>query len=273
MCNPVTQLSLVMVLSSLANFCLANTPQVGGYESEAQRLEQVRRLIKEELKPRPADSNDRYRQANSPAPKCSVMLQDLIAGKFKAIEPVQIRVREDILNTGKAESPSRTVDPLRGFPKHSTEKLNFCASSEAAEKFKGIEGRFFFGFSLMDGAPPYRVYKLSNAINPYSNSDFVYWSSPDLPQDKGWQYTWIDLGACKPVFKPSTSYSTNQEKERPGGNAQALTLYSGKFTYVEAHKKSDFLIEYFEPGSIRSGVGGRRQICRWNTFPEPSTNK
>lgn len=272
--NLITRFGLISLLVISAMHCAANPLQADGFESEAQRLEQVRRLIKSELNPRPADLNDKYRQPGSTAPTCSAMLQDLMAGKFKAIEPVQIRTREDTSDTGKGESPITQPDALRGFPKRTTEKLRFCAGPEQEKKIQGVEDRFFLGFDFFAGSPPYRVYRLSKTVNPYLDSDFVYWASPNPnPGYSGWRYTWVNLDICKTVFGTSTSYSTAQEKERPGGNAQAIAIYGGKFTYVEAHKQSNLLIESFEPNSFHANTGGVSQICRWNTYPETTITK
>lgn len=244
-----------------------------GYEREAQRLDAVRALIASELAPRPAKTNDQYRQEGTTAPSCNAMLQDLLAGKYQAIEPVQIRdkhdptVREQFLD-------STEVQELHGFPRVTTEKLRFCASAEAEEKFQGIKDRFFLGFDVSVGAPPFRVYRLPDSANPYRDMDFVYWSVPKTGSGYRQDYHWVNLNHCKTVFGPQTSYTAGEEKKSPQENAQAIALYRGKFSYLEVHKGYAFSIQHLEPASVRSDSTDRLgTYCRWAIYPETTTNK
>lgn len=244
-----------------------------GYETEAQRLDAVRALIASERSPRPAKTNDQYRQDGTTAPSCNAMLQDLLAGKYQAIEPMQIRDKHD--PTVREQSlDSIEVQELHGFPRVTTAKLRFCASAEAEEKFHGIEDRFFLGFDVFAGAPPFRVYRLPDAANPYRDMDFVYWSVPKTGSGYRQDYHWVNLNHCKTVFGLQTSYSAGEEKESPRTNAQAIALYRGKFSYLEAHKGYVFSIQHLEPASVRSDSTDRLGThCRWATYPETTTNK
>ena len=264
----VGHLALACAISGLAawpDIALAQSKQ--GFETEAKRLNTVRKLIASESMPRPAAINDQYRQRGTTAPACNVLLQDLLVGKYKAIEPVQIRATGDPTYFDQRQSPEvNRVEGLRGFSRATTDKLRYCASEEAAEKLKDV-GRFFFGFDHFAGEPPYRVYRLSPVVNPYPDSDFAYWSAPNI--QGGWTYSWVNLDVCKPVWGTQTYYSTTQDKEWPGGNAQALALYRGKFTYLEAHKGFGFSIQHLEPGSIRADTVQRLGThCSWATYLE-----
>lgn len=262
----------LLAIVALPHLALAQL--VNGFETEAQRLEAVRRLIATEPMPRPAETNDNYRQSGTTAPTCNALLQDLLAGKYKAIEPVQIRTREDWRNKDLGDPPSWQTQALNGFPKSTTKKLRYCASEEAAEKFKGIEAQFFFGFDSIGGPPPYRVYRLPVEVNPYPDAHFLYWTNYNAIDGHGSPYVWVNLDSCKPVFgAQAKSFDVTQ-----GGNslsrAQAIAQYRGKFTYLEAEKGLGFSIQHLEPGSIRADTVQRLGThCSWATYPETPITK
>ena len=267
--NCLTHFGLFSLLVTWTFTCIANPLTADGLESEAQRLAQVRRLVKAELNPRPADSNDKYRQPGTTAPTCSVMLQDLIAGKFKAIEPVQIRRQYDPTVFEQTQN-SKKVQELRGFPKANTEKLRFCAGPEQEKKIQGVEDRFFLGFDFLSGLPPYRIYRLPRSVNPYQDSHFLYWSVYDKEIGKGSPYVWVNLDTCKPVLGPlGNSFGTPSGNGTTGIGAESIALYGGKFTYLVAKAGSGFSLQHFEPAGVRVlGDPASSTRCAWMTYPE-----
>jgi len=138
------------------------------FDSEAKKLEFIRKMLAKEKYLRPSSENERLF-----APHCKVMMKDLLANRnFKAIEP---DVRADSVD-----------DPRMA-------KWRQCED-------KGLSGVFVFRSLDLLGAPPYRYYRIELDGNKENGpEDMIYHNKCKGPISGSTGYTWVDLNNCEIV--------------------------------------------------------------------------
>ena len=237
-------------------------------ETEAQRLEAVRTLIREEKSRRLVGDPDG--KPKSTAAFCTAMLGDLLSKKgFKAIEPVAVLNFEYPVwdrDLPKTERDERERIATRKLGPFLTKSLQRCADVQ-----EGSETRFS-GFQQIFGAPPYRAYVLPKSLNPFPESKFVYWSEYLEKLGSGRKgYSWVNLDSCEHTsgtFGPTDSLRL---KNNPRGETAALTSYRGKLVAWSVSHKQSFFADHFEP-KYKTPMKSRI-ICHWATYPEESVKK
>ena len=237
-------------------------------ETEAQRLEAVRTLIREEKSRRLVGDPDG--KPKSTAAFCTAMLGDLLSKRgFKAIEPVAVlnfeypvwdRDLPKIERDGREQIAARTLGP------YLTKSLQRCADVQ-----EGSETRFS-GFSEIVGVPPYRTYVLPKSLNPFPKSKFMYWSEYSEKLGSGRKgYSWVNLDSCEHTSGTAVYTDSLRLRNDPKGQMSALTVYHGKLVAWDMARNFVFGAEQIEP-KYESPMKSLT-LCRWATYPEEINKK
>lgn len=238
-------------------------------ETEAQRLDAVRALIREEKSRRLVGDPDG--KPKNTAAFCTAMLGDLLGKRgFKAIEPVAVLDFEypvwdrDLPKTerdGREQIAARTLGP------YLTKSLQRCADVQ-----EGSVARFS-GFHQIVGAPPYRAYVLPKSLNPFPKSKFVYWSEYVEKLGSGRKgYSWVNLDICEHTDGTSNQgMASLRVKNDPNGQKTALTIYQGKLAVWDVWRGQSFTVEQIEPKY--ESWNKSRINCTWATYPEKLISK
>ena len=271
---------LMMAMFVLPTYAIAQTPNRNIFETEAQRLEAVRTLIRQESSRRLSTIG----KSKNTAAFCDVMLHDLLDNKgFKPIEPVAvldfqypiqnpdrgIQDRDEILLPPHQKQQSQyAVKQLGTFLTNSIQR---CTDDEA----NGDERRgsvLFNGFDYAAGLPPFRAYVLPKKLNPFPQAKLIYWSNYEESTGKGRKgYSWVNLNVCEHVNRTFGSIDSLQIKNDPQGQVEALTSYRGKLVAWSVSRNSTFFADYFAPKYITPQKS--RVICSWATYPLEQAKK
>jgi hypothetical protein len=248
----------------------ARSTEQPAYETEAQRLERVRTIISQEKSRRL--KGYQYRQENSTAPSCEVMLDDLLNNRgFEPVEPVAVLNHnyplrspflEEKLSPEEEQQAQAAEDKMRPFL---TKSLQQCAKAEA----DGDERRaraLFNAFNYAAGVPPFRVYLLPEKINPFPDSNLMYWSEYAKKTGKGGEgYSWVNLKDCEHTWGVR-DLSSLGVKSDPKGQVAALTNYRDKLVVWVVSRGFRFEAQHYEPNyqdKVKAGT-----TCAWTTYPE-----
>lgn len=252
------------------------------FETEAQRLEAVRTLIRQEKLRRLVGGTDG--KSNSTAGFCEGMLKDLLNHKgFKAIEPVAVLGFEYPIqnpNHGMYERDESLLPPREKQQSQSAAKqlgpflkksIQRCTDEEAAgDEIKGSV--LFNGFNYMAGAPPFRAYMLPKNLNPFPEAKLVYWSEYVVGTGKGRKgYSWLNMDICEHVNGTFGLSDSLRLRDDSTGQIAALTRYRGKLVAWEVSRNYAIIADHFE--SKYETAMKSRTICHWATFPEESVSK
>jgi len=226
---------------------LAHCKEIDKSESEVERLEKLRNLIRRE-------SNGRLKLARSPginAPACKTMLKDLLSGVgFSPIEPVEI-VSENESN----DKPWR-----------------YCWNAEANGDEQRAR-RLFLSFSIGTGGAPFRIYKLPNEINPYPSADLFFFQEKqpapvDGLRDRG--FNWVDLKKCEYVGGLGNLAEGRDFFENPQGHQVALTQYAKGLAVWSVAENYGYIVDFLLPRKNNNHSGSQLvgQSCLWITHAE-----
>lgn len=255
-------------------FCLAAPHAISqpfdkqSIETEAQRLEAVRTLISQEKSRRLVGDADG--KPKSTAAFCERMLDDLLNHKgFKAIEPVAVLdfeypVWDFELPKTQRQKNERIAAKKLGPTLNNN--LQHCAVDERGDALK------FFGFDSSAGAPPFRVYVLPERVNPFPESQLVYWSEYVEKTGSGRKgYSWVNLDICEHTNGISSYTDSMNLKNDFQGQKSSLTVYQGKLVAWDVIRNQSFFAHQIEP-KYETPMKSRIS-CHWATFPEESVRK
>lgn len=272
------KLGLWLLCCLIAPHSMAQSLDKPAIETEAQQLEAIRSLIREEKSMRLEGHSQGIPGSN--APFCKKMLTDLLANKgFKAIEPVAILNHEyPVLSPdqGPVQRSEWLVKKLmdiadKQLGKTLVEGLNQCATAEA----HGDERRarnLFTAFSDWAGAPPYRVYVLPKKLNPFPDNQLIYLSEFVAETGLGKEsYSWVNLKVCEHGYVIGQSTSSTRVKRNTQDLKTALTFYQGNLVAWDMNRNFAFSADLIKQ---KFKTPKKSQIvCRWTTYLEDSANE
>jgi hypothetical protein len=272
----------VLVMSVLPICAIAQSTNKNRFETEAQRLERVRALIRQEPSRRLLEGA--VGNSKNTAAFCEAMLHDLLDNKgFKPIEPVAvldfqypiqnpdrgIQDRdESLLPLHQKQQSQYAAKQLGPFLTNSIQR---CTDEEAnGDERKGSV--LFNGFNYAAGLPPFRTYVLPKKLNPFPQAKLVYWSNYDESTGKGRKgYSWVNLNVCEHVNGTFGPIDSLRVKNDPQGQVEVLTNYRGKLVAWFVSRNLNFVADYFDPKYITPQKS--RVICSWATYPLEQTKK
>ncbi len=265
--------SLLLAACSLFGPYVAHSSELHA-ETEAERLERVREIIKAEQRREPLEYVPRPN--NSTAPSCEVMLDDLMKGKgFSAIEPIAVFDHEypswnmrlsyfpppDQLK--QAEEDAKLLGPLLAA------SLQRCSLAEA----EGNEERakaLFLGLDEWVGKPPFRLYVLPDWLTPFSSSNFLYWSEYGEELGHGREgYSWVDMDSCEHVGGIQALTQSKFLLDDPLGQQAALAVYKNHLVAWKVSRGYMFALDYYENRSdliSDEAVSRNRTLCAWASY-------
>lgn len=230
-------------------------------ETEEQRLDVVRIIIGHEKIRR---FEYEYRQKNSTAPSCDVMLDDLLNNReHQPIEPVAVlnhqyplSLNEDL--SEEEEALKKSIDEQMG--PMLVKALNRCWKAEA----EGDEERarvLFTAFHEPGLEPPIRLYVLPDAISPFPDSKLLFLAYTS----KRLGYSWVNLNKCENSWGISYPPISSLERD-PEKVTSALAIYRGRLVAWVVAKNFLFKVEHYEPdyhGNVKAGT-----LCEWAAYPK-----
>lgn len=260
------------ILLVLSTFSMFSNSKEFKYETEEYRLAQVREIIQSEK--RRDLSAHTYKQENSTAPSCEVMLNDLMRGKgFTPIEPLTIfnhsypnwNMNVSILpSTDKLKEAEEDSKPLGPFLASSLQRCSVAEAEGDLERARLL----FSGVNQLIGNPPYRIYSLPEEINPFPFSRLLYWSEYDESTGKGRKgYSWVDLDSCQHTSGIQALTQSQKLRDDPQGQVAALTSYNNRLVGWKVSRGFKIELEHYEnytPGSKGESMPGTK--CTWTTF-------
>ncbi|MCL1481103.1 MULTISPECIES: hypothetical protein [unclassified Marinobacter] len=278
MANPIIKLAFSPSLTVLSLVCCLTAPHAISQtqsvkklpiETEAQRLDAVRILISQEKSRRLGGGPDG--KPKSSAAFCERMLDDLLNHKdFKAIEPVAVLDFDypiwnlDLPKTQRQKNERIAAKKLGPTLNNN---LQHCAVDEGAN-----HAWKFFGFNGSAGAPPFRVYVLPERVNPFPESQLVYWSEYVEKTGSGRKgYSWVNLDICAHTNGISVWTDSMKLRNDYQGQQSALTSYQGKLVAWDMTRNVFFGAEQIEPK--RETQMKSKTFCLWETYAEETVNK
>src|SRR6218665_1555728 len=215
-CEGVIVRSVVFGISLMAMYMPGTQADQARYKSEIERLDDVRRVVA-------GESIEDFKSVFSTAIKgpvelCNAMVSDLLNGKkFTAIEPSIIFDQEfpEGAKQGGIYQSQQKMDADKALGKDTSGGIAQCRGADA----EGSEDRarvLFSGAGYESGQPPYRIYRLSDKVNPVSTTNIVFWSEFDQHLGRGRDgYLWVDLQKCEYVKGVGVMTSSESLKNDP----------------------------------------------------------
>jgi hypothetical protein len=225
--------------------------------SEAQRLTQLRELVRSERLPRlsPLSGNPEL---------CQGLLDDLLHEReFRPIEPVAVITRNYPRFRERSPAQDNGLDALSTGVQA---KLRRCAAQEA----HGDERRarvLFNGLDSFAGLPPYRIYDGIRITSDASKRpEIVYWSEYDAGTGFGREgYSAVDLTRCEHTHRLPVQTSSRELRLDRTSHAAALTTHDGNVAVWQGLRGVDFEVDVFRRAA--QGAPSPELVCSWATFP------
>ena len=236
-----------------------------GYETEAQRLEDVRKLV---IASPILRFNLLARVPGTTGPSCASLLDDLLrGGRFKPVEP-NIILRDEYyparyLGSSDSRGYLEAVGVLnageRDLGPVLSKKVQRCAN--VPDGVNNTERNYFGGFGPTDGLPPYRIYELTGRLKVNAKSDFLFAALYNPEIASGRDYLMVDLDQC--IYNDSASVTDASRLMDPDGHRAAVTAHENALAVWSIARGSDLLVDY------RSSIYVTKvsQTCDWHLHP------